>query len=108
MTLALARVPVAPGFVDPKTYRLTTTKEPFNVFAMVGAGKIPANKEDNEALKKANPAYAEQFMVARNMPANDASWNSDDPAHVGKASMSKRHRYDGCASNKRRSQMLKP
>ena len=81
-----------------------------NVFALVGAGhpKFQANKDDNEALKKANPAYAEQFMVARNMPANDASWNSDDPAHVGKASMSKRHRSDGCASNQRCSQMLKP
>ncbi len=110
VTLAPARVPVAPGFVDPKTNRLTTTLAPVNVFALVGAGhpKFQANKDDNEALKKANPAYAEQFMVARNMPANDASWNSDDPAHVGKASMSKRHRYDGCASNKRRSQMLKP
>jgi ankyrin repeat protein len=84
---------IAPGFVDPKTYRLTTTKEPFNVFAMVGAGKIPANKEDNEALKKANPAYAERFMVARNLPDNDTNWNSSDPAYVGKASMSKRHRF---------------
>jgi hypothetical protein len=86
---------IAPGFVDPKTYRLTTTMAPRNVFALVGAGhpKFPANKDDNEALKKANPAYAEQFMVARNMPAADTNWNSSAPEHVGNASMSKRHRF---------------
>ena len=76
---------------------------PVNVFALVGAGhpKFQANKEDNEALKKANPDYAKRFMVARNMPANDTNWNSSATEHVGKASMSKRHRSDGCASNQR-------
>ena len=83
---------------------------PRNVFALVGAGhpKFQANKDDNEALKKANPDYAEQFMVARNMPAADTNWNSSAQEHVGNASMSKRHRSDGCASNRQCGHMLNP
>ena len=100
MTL-VARVPVAPGFVDAKTYRLTTSPPPFNVFAMVGAGKMPAHKEDNAALAKApgGAGYAERFMIARNLPDNDKHWESDEKQWVGKASMSERHRSADCASN---------
>ena len=72
-----------------------------NVFALVGANhpKFPANKEDNEALAKAGADYAERFMVARNMPANDEHWDSNEKEWVGRASMSQRHRSDGCALN---------
>jgi len=34
-----------------------------------------------------------KYIIANNLPANDAHWDSDDPAWVGKASMSKRHRF---------------
>jgi len=34
-----------------------------------------------------------KYIVANNLPANDAHWDSDDPAWVGKASMSKHHRF---------------
>ena len=94
-------MPVAPGFVDAKTYRLTTSPPPFNVFAMVGAGKKPAHKEDNEALAKApgGAGYAERFMIARNLPDNDKHWESNEKQWVGKASMSERHRSADRASN---------
>ena len=64
--------------MDNKNYRLKSTIPPVNVFALVGANhpKFPANKEDNEALAKAGADYAERFMVARNMPANDEHWDA--------------------------------
>eukprot|EP00438_Fugacium_kawagutii_P031768 Skav205355 [mRNA] locus=scaffold1956:92712:93629:- [translate_table: standard] len=34
-----------------------------------------------------------KYIIANNLPTNDAHWDSDDPAWVGKASMSKRHRF---------------
>ena len=34
-----------------------------------------------------------KYIIANNLPVNDAHWDSDDPAWVGKASMSKRHRF---------------
>ena len=34
-----------------------------------------------------------KYIIANNLPANDAHWDSDDPAWIGKASMSKRHRF---------------
>ncbi|CAJ1362071.1 unnamed protein product [Effrenium voratum] len=34
-----------------------------------------------------------KYIIANNLPANDAHWDSEDPAWVGKASMSKRHRF---------------
>ena len=37
--------------------------------------------------------YAEDFMVASNLEANDKNWASDDADWVGKASMAERHRF---------------
>ncbi|CAE7742245.1 FNTB [Symbiodinium pilosum] len=34
-----------------------------------------------------------KYLIANNLPTNDAHWDSDDPSWVGKASMSKRHRF---------------
>ena len=92
---------VARSYVDKSKYQITTSPPPFNVFAMVGAGLIPANKEDNAALAQApgGAAYAERFMVARNLPDNDKHWESNEKQWVGKASMSERHRSADCASN---------
>ena len=100
---------VAPGFVDKNNYQLTTGTNPFNVFARIGAGLIPAHKEDNEALKRAGDAvskdYTARFMVARNRPENDLNWDKGAETEGGKwhgvASMSARHRSDECVSNTR-------
>ena len=98
-------LPVAPGFVDKGTYKLTTEMNPFNVFARVGAGLMgEGNKEDNEALERAGKEvsedYAARFRVARNRPENDLNWDKGGE-WVGRASMSERHRSDKCVLNTR-------
>ena len=80
--------------MDKDTYQLTTTKNPFNVFAMAGAGLMgEGNADDNAALERAGEDYAKRFKVARNLPENDKQWN-EGGKWVGKASMSARHRSD--------------
>jgi hypothetical protein len=37
--------------------------------------------------------FQAKYIIANNLPANDSHWDSDDPGWVGKASMSKRHRF---------------
>ena len=91
-------LPVAPGFVDKNTYRLTN-EGVFNVFARAGAGMMgPGNAEDNAALERAGKDYAARFKVWRNRPVNDENWN-EGGKWVGVASMSARHRSDECVSN---------
>ena len=100
------------GFVNKDTYRLTTSTSPLNVFALVGAGKMPAPKDpaaaaaaakaanqDNEALKRADPDYTARFMVARNRPENDANYDKGGE-WVGKASMSKLHRFEALSNTR--------
>ena len=85
--------------MDKNTYQLTTTKNPFNVFALAGAGSLgPGNPEDNAALERTGKDYAKRFKVQRNKPENDDNWN-EGGTWVGVASMSARHRSDECVSN---------
>ena len=89
--------------MDKNTYQLTTTPNPFNVFARAGAGLMGSgNEEDNAALERAGDAvskdYAKRFRVRRNLPVNDENWN-EGGKWVGVASMSARHRSDECVSN---------
>ena len=87
--------------MDKNTYQLTTTKNPFNVFAMAGAGLMgPGNADDNAALERAGRDYAKRFRVQRNTPENDENWNKGGK-WVGVASMSARHRSNECVSNTR-------
>ena len=89
--------------MDKDSYQLTTTKNPFNVFALAGAGLLPPgnntpsdktlNADDNAALERAGEDYAKRFKVARNRPENDEHWN-EGGKWEGVASMSKRHRSD--------------
>ena len=80
--------------MDKDTYQLTTTKNPFNVFALAGAGLMgEGNADDNAALERAGEDYAKRFKVARNLPECDDNWN-EGGTWVGKASMSARHRSD--------------
>ena len=51
-------------------------------------GSVP--QEENARLGQAHSA---RFMVACNLPQNDAHWASAAPEWVGTASMSKRHRF---------------
>ena len=87
--------------MDKNTYQLTTTNNPFNVFARAGAGLMgPGNAEDNAALERAGKDYAKRFRVQRNRPENDENWN-EGGKWVGVASMSARHRSNECVSNTR-------
>ena len=82
--------------MDKDTYQLTTTKNPFNPFALAGAGLMadpPGVQDDNAALERAGKDYAKRFTVWRNRPENDRHWN-EGGTWVGKASMSARHRSD--------------
>mmetsp|Transcript_73908 Transcript_73908/g.154004 ORF Transcript_73908/g.154004 Transcript_73908/m.154004 type:complete len:759 (+) Transcript_73908:35-2311(+) len=79
------------GFVDEKSGLLTTSTNPFNIFAMVATGKVdqPGMKEENEWLAD----FADHFIIACNRPVCDEHWDSEDPEWLGKASMSRRHRF---------------
>mmetsp|Transcript_93034 Transcript_93034/g.207885 ORF Transcript_93034/g.207885 Transcript_93034/m.207885 type:complete len:360 (+) Transcript_93034:61-1140(+) len=37
--------------------------------------------------------FKDRYMIATNRPENDAHWDSEDPAWIGRASVSKRHRF---------------
>jgi len=79
------------GFIDPVTGNLTTGTRPFNVFARIGGGVMtqPGLEKDQEYLQE----FKDHFIICSNLPANDEHWDSDDKEWVGKASMSKRHRF---------------
>eukprot|EP00439_Symbiodinium_sp_Y106_P082513 s2127_g21.t4 len=79
------------GFIDPVTGNLTTGTRPFNVFARIAGGVMtqPGMDKEQEYLGE----FQDHFIVASNLPANDEHWDSEDKEWVGKASMSKRHRF---------------
>jgi len=88
----LKRELIAPGFVskDGKdASRLTTGTAPFNVFARIGAGKMPGTP----CKVPKHPEYEKRFIIARNRPENDKHWESKEPEWLGKSSMGKRHRF---------------
>ena len=67
--------------------QLRTTPPPFNVFAMVGQGKIPETKPDEKAgwlggpeeNAKLGDEFSRSFKVACNLPVNDYNWDKDTP-----------------------------
>jgi len=71
--------------------QLTTGTTPFNVFVRVASGVMtqPGMAEETAKLGK----YADKFVIACNRPENDEHWESSEDEWVGKASMSKRHRF---------------
>lgn len=79
------------GFIDNATSLLTTGTNPFNVFARVVAGLVnqPGMEEEQQYLGN----FQDEFMICSNRPENDDHWDSEDPEWVGKASMSRRHRF---------------
>lgn len=79
------------GFVDAETDKLTTGTKPFNIFARVASGAMtqPGMEQEQAHLG----SYRDRFMICCNRSENDEHWDSDDPDWVGKASMSRRHRF---------------
>lgn len=71
--------------------KLTTAMKPLNFFACISSGVIsqPGMESENASLGHAGL----RFKVCSNHPDNNENWNSSDPAWVGKAAMSKRHRF---------------
>merc|ERR1719401_80530 len=49
----------------------------------------PGMDKENEALGE----FKDRFMICCNRPENDEHWDSEDVAWLGKASMSRRHRF---------------
>lgn len=79
------------GWVDRITNRLTTGGKPFNIFARVAAGEMKQpGMEDEQAFLG---DFNQKFIVCSNRPEADEHWDSEDPEWVGKASMSRRHRF---------------
>lgn len=81
---------ITTGFVDRESEMLTVGMQPFNVFARIASGIMaqPSMVEDQAKLG----AYQDRYMIACNRPECDEMWQSSDPAWVGKASMSQKHR----------------
>merc|ERR1740129_751117 len=71
--------------------QLTTGVTPFNVFARIAAGVMQQPDMDKEQEHLGD--FKDQFCICKNRPENDEHWDSDDAAWVGKASMSRRHRF---------------
>ena len=81
------------GFVD-ENGMLTTSTKPFNVFARLAAGAMPLRPHmvtENRWLEESG--HASRFMVCDNLPEADAEWESREEKWLGRASMSKRHRF---------------
>ena len=71
---------------------VNTADKPFNPFARIVAGKLPApygNLLRQHGLLDAD----ERFFVAQNRAELVAQWASADPAWLGKASMAERHEF---------------
>jgi hypothetical protein len=79
------------GFVDGATGKLTVGMQPFNIWARIGSGvqTQPTMVQEQAKLGK----FQDRYVVACNRPESDEMWNSSEPAWLGKASMSKRHRF---------------
>lgn len=78
------------GFVESDG-RLNTDSQTCNVFARYAVGEMTQPGMDAEQALLGE--YEGRFMVCSNKPVCDAHWDSNDPDWVGKASMSRRHRF---------------
>jgi len=79
------------GFVNEDTNQLTTGNNPFNIFAKCAAGALQQPNMAAEQLLLGK--FKDEFMICSNRPENDEHWDSEDPEWVGKASMSRCHRF---------------
>eukprot|EP00931_Biecheleriopsis_adriatica_P058245 TRINITY_DN3461_c0_g1_i5.p1 TRINITY_DN3461_c0_g1~~TRINITY_DN3461_c0_g1_i5.p1 ORF type:complete len:789 (-),score=128.53 TRINITY_DN3461_c0_g1_i5:181-2547(-) len=82
---------VKTGFVDRESGLITTGMQPFNFVARIINGDLTQRKcaEEQQYLG----AFRQKFIIAHNKPECEDMWNSSDPSWLGKASMSKNHRF---------------
>mmetsp|Transcript_110424 Transcript_110424/g.352050 ORF Transcript_110424/g.352050 Transcript_110424/m.352050 type:complete len:721 (-) Transcript_110424:20-2182(-) len=79
-------------FVYEESNMLTVGTNPVNIFAQIASDSIKQPGMDIEQMHL-GPEYRCKFKICCNRPENDAYWDSDEPAWVGKASMSRRHKF---------------
>mmetsp|Transcript_95566 Transcript_95566/g.270374 ORF Transcript_95566/g.270374 Transcript_95566/m.270374 type:complete len:886 (+) Transcript_95566:109-2766(+) len=77
------------GWVDRDTGRLTTDMQPFNRYARIADGKMLQANMASEQLKLKH--FQDRYVIVCNQAEADDHWDCQDPAWIGKASMSKRH-----------------
>jgi len=68
---------------------LTTYWQPFNLYARLGSGV--ASQPKMRSCQTALGAYQDRYLIASNRPELDLMWESEDPAWIGRTSLSKRH-----------------
>lgn len=78
------------GYVD-NSGMLTTGTKPFNVFVRIVCGAL--KQENMVSDQKLLGNFQSEFQVCCNRPECDEHWESFDPAWIGKASMSRNHRF---------------
>lgn len=78
------------GYVD-NSGMLTTGTKPFNVFVRIVCGALAQENMVND--QKLLGKLQAEFQVCCNRPECDEHWESTDPAWLGKASMSRNHRF---------------
>mmetsp|Transcript_38283 Transcript_38283/g.88482 ORF Transcript_38283/g.88482 Transcript_38283/m.88482 type:complete len:635 (+) Transcript_38283:116-2020(+) len=78
------------GFVDDDGI-LTTGMQPYNFVARIISGDLVQRKCELEQDYLGH--HRDKFVVAHNKPECEDMWSSSDPSWIGKASMSKNHRF---------------
>jgi len=82
---------VQSGYVNAATGNLTVGMQPFNIFARLAAGVQTQPSMIKEQAKLGR--FQKKFLLACNRPEAEDHWYSTEPAWLGKASMSQRHRF---------------
>jgi len=70
---------------------LTAGMQPYNFMARIVTGDLVQRKCQTEQAFLGE--YGSRFVIAHNKPESEDMWSSSDPSWIGKASMSKNHRF---------------
>ncbi|OHE73303.1 MAG: hypothetical protein A2007_01255 [Verrucomicrobia bacterium GWC2_42_7] len=68
-------------------------KVPFNAFARILSGDLIPNYSLTELVNYGMEEEQKRYLLAGNKPELDENWNSTEAAYLGKASMSKMHKF---------------
>jgi hypothetical protein len=66
---------------------------PFNPFARILNNKLKVYYSMTLLKDHGLEEYEQKYFIAKNTPDNDANWQNEDVAWVGKSSMSKNHQF---------------